>query len=307
MSLSRLSLLTPLLFVVVTASPARADEPTKEMCVLASEQAQTLRDEGKLKSARAQLVTCSSSSCPGVVRRDCEKWLTEVDAAQPTVVVGARDPRGNDVPGTHVSLDGVPFADRLDGRPLPVDPGEHVFHYDAPGVLSLDQRAVIRVGEKNRMLTVVLSPTASHATVAPPPPAAASPAMSPPSAATSSTDATTPARDEPAPSGGSHVPAGTWVFGGLGVVALGSFAYFGISGKNDVSNLRSTCAPNCAQSDVDSAHTKLVVADVSLGVGVVALGVATWILLANHSDSPPVQAAVIPLPGGAAGALGARF
>jgi hypothetical protein len=68
-----------------------------------------------------------------------------------------------------------------------------------------------------------------------------------------------------------------WALGGVGVAALASFAFFGITGKHDESNLRSTCAPACADSDVSAIHTKYVVADVSLAVSVASLGVAAYL------------------------------
>jgi hypothetical protein len=82
-------------------------------------------------------------------------------------------------------------------------------------------------------------------------------------------------------------PIAAFVVGGIGVVALGSFAYFGLTGKKDVSDMRDSCGitHSCAQSDVDAAKTKLLVADISLAVGVVALGVATYLFITHNSAS----------------------
>jgi hypothetical protein len=156
-----------LVAVAVAAPRARADE--KEACVAASDQAQTLRDEGKYRAARLQLLACSRDACPGLVRHDCEKWLSDLDANQPTVVLGARDPKGTDAPSTRVLLDGAVLTSHLDGKPIAVDPGEHTFRYEATGAAPVEQHAVIRVGEKNRMLTAVVMPLApSAASLAPP-------------------------------------------------------------------------------------------------------------------------------------------
>jgi serine/threonine protein kinase len=131
------------------------------------------------------------------------------------------------------------------------------------------------------------------------------------------------ARDDEGTKEGSLVPA--FIVGGIGVVALGSFAVFGLGGKSDVSTLEKECKPNCAQSDVDSARTKLIIADISLGVGVVALGVATYMILTRpkvdaevktaRSSAPPkpvtgmssVKFDFGALTGGAMGSVGARF
>ena len=71
----------------------------------------------------------------------------------------------------------------------------------------------------------------------------------------------------------------------MGVLALGSFAIFGLIGKSDVDDLES-CRGHCAESDVDHARTKLIVADISLGVGIVALGVATYMFFTRPKEAP---------------------
>lgn len=81
-----------------------------------------------------------------------------------------------------------------------------------------------------------------------------------------------------------------FIVGGIGVVGIISFAIFGLSGKGDVSDLEKTCKPNCKESDVDSARTKLIIADISLGIGVVALAVATYMVLTR----PKIDAEVTP-------------
>jgi hypothetical protein len=280
--------------LVTTAVPGRARADEKETCVAASDQAQNLRDEGKYRRAREALLICARDACPGIVRRDCEKWLSDLDASYPTIVLGARDAKGRDVPGARVLVDGAPFSDKLDGKPLPIDPGEHVFRYEAPGVAPLEERAVIRVGEKNRFLTAQLKPLAGAAVAANAPPPASS--------------ASTPSARAPSDAGASDTastggpPASVYILGGVGLVGLAGFAYFGVSGKSQISDMKATCAPACAQSDVDDAKSKLLIADVSLGVGLVAIGAATWILISHWSSSAPPAAArvdVHPLPGGA--------
>lgn len=53
--------------------------------------------ETKLLEAQTQLVACASVDCPKFVRADCLRWLDEVQATLPTIVVRANDPSGNDV------------------------------------------------------------------------------------------------------------------------------------------------------------------------------------------------------------------
>jgi hypothetical protein len=288
-------------FAASSPGSARADE--KAACVAASDQAQTLRDEGKYRLARTSLGECARDACPTIVRKECERWLGELDAAQPTLVLGARDPRGNDVAGTRVLMDGAPLVERLDGRPVAVDPGEHVFRYEAPGAASVEQRVVVRVNEKNRTLTAILMQQQVQ-------PGAASAA-----AASSSSSSSSPG-DAAAPADGTRrapVPVITWVLIGVTGLAAGSFAFFGISGENDIANMRATCAPNCAQSQVDSARLNLNLADVSLGVGVASL-VTAGIFLFTRGYVPKATSAAFDLvpdlearPGGGVATIRARF
>jgi hypothetical protein len=86
-------------------------------------------------------------------------------------------------------------------------------------------------------------------------------------------------------------PVLTYVLGGIGVVAMGSFAFFGVTGKNDLHDLRDRCAPDCADDEISKVKREMTVADVSLGIGIVALGAAlvTW-LVAGPSAAPPTTA-----------------
>ena len=60
---------------------------------------------------------------------------------------------------------------------------------------------------------------------------------------------------------------------GLGTVALGGFALFGISGRNRYDALIDRCAPNCPEDEAREVRKRLVAADISLVVGLVSLGI----------------------------------
>jgi hypothetical protein len=277
------------LLLALAPSVAYADDVTT--CVKASEQAQSLRDEGKYKKARDQLLVCTRDVCPGMVRKDCVGWLQELDASMPSIVISARDASGKDLVDVKVAVDGQPLTDKLDGKPLAIDPGKHTLHYEAAGAPPVDEDVVMHAGEKNRTLTIKLGGAA-------PPPTTPTP-----------TEPTAPVETS---SGGHGPPVAAYVLGGVGVVALGSFAFFGLSGKSDVSDLRNSCAPGCDQSQVDKARTKLIIADISLAVGVVALGVATYMIVTNRSPANVTTGAlshvdVAALPGGGVAHIGGRF
>ena len=103
------------------------------------------------------------------------------------------------------------------------------------------------------------------------------------------------------------------VVGGIGVLALANFALFGLMGKSDVDKLQN-CKPNCAESDVDSARTKLIIADISLGVGVIGVGVAAFLYFTRPKIETKVQTGTSslrltggPVPGGATAGIGGSF
>ena len=74
---------------------------------------------------------------------------------------------------------------------------------------------------------------------------------------------------------------------GLGAAALGSFAFFAITGKSDENDLHDSCSPNCPEDDVDAVRTKYLVADISLGVGIASLGAATWLFFVTSPATKP--------------------
>jgi len=250
----------------MTPVPARADEVAA--CVKAAENAQTERSAHRLRAARQRLLACAQSSCPSVVRNDCANWLSEVDQLMPSVVVQARDSRGIELFDVRVTVDGEVVANHLDGLAVAVDPGSHVFLFEADGAPPLQQQLLIREGEKGRAMPITLAAPA-------PPPAPAKPAR--------------------------HIHPLTYVFGGLGVAGIAGFTYFGIKGTADAAELRDSCGKNksCRQDQVDPVHRELVVADVCLAVGVVSLGTALYFYLSHQQPAPStaVKPAVAVAPG----------
>jgi hypothetical protein len=252
----------------------------KAQCISAYEQGQKLKQESKLSEARKQLLVCTREVCPDLLRGDCEQWLKEVDQTMPSVVIAAKDPKGADISDVRVVIDGKEATERLDGKAIPLDPGDHAFTFEHEGDKSVDRKVLIREGEKHRVISVTFG--------------AASKGV-----------------DESPAEASRPIPALTWVFGGLGLVALGSFAYFGLKGKSEADGYQD-CKPYCSESAVNSTRTKLIVADVSLGVGVVSLAVATYLLIARPGASASGTSAglrfdVMPTTGGAYAGVGRSF
>lgn len=266
------------LFAALPVS-ARADEKTA--CVEAHIEGQRLRDAGKLRAARQKFVTCGAQTCPGPVSRECADWLRDIDAMLPTMLVTARDAAGQESADVAVRVDGELVLPRLSGMPTPIDPGEHTFRFAWPDGRVREQRLLVTAGEKNRRVAVDY-PEATPLVVPPLP---------------------TPL---PPRESGMHVPAASVALGAVGVLGLGAFTVLGIDALSRAHRLESTCAPTCAPDASSTMRREGIVADVSLGVGLVALGAALWIFLSPEHDRSARASSFRPFPSAGAAGHGAR-
>lgn len=253
---------------------ARADDRSSiAACVKASDEGQKQRDEGKLLDAKERFIECSQQSCPAVVRKECAQWLTQLNARIPKIVPVLKDETGADVLKATLLIDGKEVAAELDGNAIPLDPGQHTFRFEVAGKAPVEVKAVVRDGEQRRTIEASLAPAPPPKTTEPPPVEVK-----------------------------ASAPVLGYVLAGVGVVGLGSFGYFAYAGTSQKSDLEKTCAPNCLQSDVDSVKQKLLIADVSLAVGLVALGVGAYLILTNGSGKGDAKAAASRLVVGPTGA-----
>ncbi len=153
-----MTLATALALAPTTVYGGDADDPevdqSKQACATAFEQGQTLRDETKLLAAKEQLAICAEASCPGFVSSKCVTWLEEVTAQIPSVVISATGADGSDTSAVEVRLDGELVAETLDGKPLEIDPGQHVFTFEHGGLPPVELSVLAKQGEKNRMVEV---------------------------------------------------------------------------------------------------------------------------------------------------------
>jgi hypothetical protein len=151
-------------------SPSRADAGSVQSCLDAAEDGQKLRDGGAYLRARERFIACAGDACPGEVRRSCVSWLGQLEELTPTVVVGAQA-HGSEVTDVRITMDGKVVGERIDGKPIPLDPGSHRFRFERGGE-AVEETTVIRAGEKERLISVRFgpapAPTAAF-TVSPPP------------------------------------------------------------------------------------------------------------------------------------------
>ena len=106
-----------------------AGEQRKE-CIVAADEGQTLRDQGKLGAARERFLACAASRCPSIVSKQCTAWVEETDAAIPTVLFRVRKDTGAEILDARILVDGQPLPAAALAHALPFDPGVHVGRAD---------------------------------------------------------------------------------------------------------------------------------------------------------------------------------
>jgi len=304
--------------VSLTADSAWAQADLKTSCADSYVSNQKLRRQGKLSAARDQLLICAQAGCPGSIQSDCVRWLAELNSNLPTFVVAAQGSNGADLVDVRVFVDGRKVADQLDGRSLPIDPGVHKLRFEHDTLAPIEKQVVIQQGMKNRSISVQFQAVAV-ATPAPGAPTAAPTSGAPPPGAP-----VAPAPDDPGPDDSVDKPIPVAVIVVLGVLSAGAFAAFaglGITGKNEADDLDVRCGQSardpedrgsCDPADVDNVRTKLIVADVSLGVGIASFVVGLSLLLYNElGDHDPatmgMSFGVAPTEHGAFGAASWHF
>lgn len=257
-SLRAHTLMTALAAGLLLAPSAKAG--VKE-CISAADEGQKQRDEGHLASAREKFISCAAKSCPSAIARQCSEWLSEVERDMPSVSFRALDERGKETLDVTVSVDGAVVASNIGARAHPLDPGEHTVRFVRATGGTLETKVVLRPGERNRIIELSFQPKVP----ATPAPAVAPVATAPPSPKTKANS--TPER-------AFHVPVLGWI--GLGLAAGGGAAttLLVISASSDERHLRQTCAPSCDRSEQDKVDTKILAANIGLGVGIAGLGLA---------------------------------
>jgi hypothetical protein len=265
----------------VPSAIAPAEEVSKTECLARHEYAQVARRQRRLLDARSELLLCSRASCPGPIRSDCIEWLGEVNRSLPSVVVTARA-RGADVVDVKVTVDGKLVSEKLSGAALDLDPGEHKFRFESPPWPPVERTILVSEGIKDRPIDVEL---------APPDPAAA------------------PAGKPKRP---FRMYTYDYVLGAVALVGLGAFGYFGASALYERKRLleEGGCAPFCEPHEVDAVRYRLIAADVSLGIAILALATDIYLRATRNEDEPaPARMGLVvgAQAGGGSLALGGRF
>jgi hypothetical protein len=259
-------------------------------CAAAYKNAQELERAGHLQKASAALVICARAACGDFIRHECTVRHGQLDAEMPSVVPLASDAAGVPVVDVQVAMDGQPLTARLDGRAIPVDPGLHEFTFRLPGGIVVTEKIVVAQGQRNRAL--VIAPPETPLASAPAAPTAQVPVVA---AAPAAPVAPVPAVVEVAGSQVQiaeppprHSVVAPVLIGLAGAAGLGGYGVLTYWGRRDNDRL-GQCSPDCAPASVQHIRRLYLAADVSLGVGLVALATTTW--LALRPDAPPERTA----------------
>jgi hypothetical protein len=254
-------LMTPA--IVLAAPESLAADPTMAECIRANEASISLRGNDHLREAREQLLVCAARACPGEIRTQCERLLVEVNASIPTIVFEAKDAAGSDLSAVRVSMDGKPLTDRLEGKAIAIDPGNHSFHFESPGLPPVDGSFVLHQGEKER-----------HERIAFPPPAATAGAPEPPATPRTTTPVAPVARETPTSSSSALKTVGL-VTAGAGLVGIGIGTVFGLMAISDKSSANCDSNGYCdpghlhdARNHGDASTAGFVAGGVLLAAGV---------------------------------------
>ena len=261
--------------------PSRADDAA---CVAASEQALTLRQQGKLHDALTQLAVCSDDACPAEIKSECAQRIREANAAMPTLILAVKDAAGNDVFDVSVSMDGAPLSHALEGRATAIDPGAHTFTFEASGQDPIVKKLVLREGDKDRREVIMTG----HPLPAPEPVVPAAP-----STAATASSITAPSTASPSASSLAWGPQRTAAAAavGLGIVGLGLELGSADSRFSSQNREKTDCSPGAclrpwqATEDYDTAQKDATGATIAVSVGVVAVaaGVVLWLVAPKNA------------------------
>ncbi|HMJ12673.1 MAG TPA: hypothetical protein VK524_14725 [Polyangiaceae bacterium] len=271
---------------------AHAASPDKAECARAYEQAQERRVASHLLEAREALRVCAQPSCPGFVQKDCGDWLGQVERELPSVIVTAKSADGSDTAAVKLFIDGKPRGSELDGRAIELDPGLYTFRLEHEGAEPVERRILVRQSQRNRVIEVRFGGDPS------PRPTGPSPAA--------------PMADRSSGKPGPLRPY-AYVAGGVGAAGVVAWSVFGLLGKKQENDLKDECAGHCSESDVDSVKRKYLLADISLGVGVVGLGTGVLLFVLSRpkeresSTAGNVSFHVTPQAGGGRALFSTRF
>jgi hypothetical protein len=190
--------------------------------------------------------------------------------------------------GIRVFRDGIELGSASLGIPLPVDPGPHTLVVEAPGRLRYTRTLSMNEAQ-HQDVTLELGPD--------------QPVSAPP---------TLPKRPKPASAPPSNDNTWAWVAGGIGVAGVATSLATGALAVSSKRTLEAHCVDRrCDDQGLDAANagrTYATISTVSGAVGVLGLGVGTYLLLSPRAEQhPSTQIDAAAMPGGGFLGMKGRF
>lgn len=253
------------------------DKNANQACFDAFEQTQGARRDGRLIEARDAAIVCSADACPRTISKECVKWVSELQPIIPGLVFDVRLDDDSNITDVAVNLDGKQVLSKLDGKALPVDPGEHSLSFFTPGFPPIETKVVALEGDKARRVQVTFRKPGER------PPIVEAPGFR---------------MKRP-------VPLATWIVGGLSLATLAVAGVVGLVGLSQRGQLES-CKPSCDPVRVVNVGKTLAVAD-GLFIGGLVTAAATAVIFFTRPEIPVPLVSLVPLREGAGVSLGGTF
>lgn len=200
-----------------------------------------------------------------------EEHIKALEAKLPQLTVEVREPAADQ----QIKVGETALGSSLWGAVFPIDPGTYELTASAPGKQPWQSTLTIELGQSKTVIVPRLTASAEP------------------------TEAPAPAAAEAQQDAGTHKESGSdnrvagWITAGAGVAAIGVGAAFGVIALDQQSQsdalcpTDNTCTPEGVQLSKD-ANTSAWVANISIGAGLVAVAVGTYLIL---TSSPAEQAA----------------
>ena len=229
------------------------------------------------KEGRTATAWAEFTEALGIARRDDRAQRIEIaqahiEALEPMLSrLVVQVPAGSDLPDLEIRRDGGVIRRAAWGTSMPIDPGEHVIEASARG--RIPWKESVTVGGKAESKTVMVPLLDIAPTPATPPASVSSSAPAP------TFESTPPNR------------AGAWVALGFGAAGVAVGSYFGIQAMSEQQTADDACQPRCTDGGLranDRAIKAANLATVGFGVGILGLGLGTYLWLANggsHASS----------------------
>lgn len=230
----------------VETSPETSREQV-EQCVSQHDNARQLRVREEWRDARTAMLACADERCPLVIGADCRAWLEELGRVLPTLLlVVERDDPAADWSTLRIELDGQVI--QLPDPPVPVEhlPGSHRLRVELGGHAPIERTIVLQKGEKNHLEQLRFASPRSVPVLA-----------------------RTPRATRP-------VQLSTYLLSAGALSAFAASVALLASGLRERADAKVNCAPSCKTSVRRSIETRLVLADVTGGVGLVLGGLAVY-------------------------------